>query len=69
MTKHSYPEVWLVEQELQVAKEQGTCTVKPVLNGHSKIDKTKVLMTKQFLVFFRVDVFAVPPCEHINFPF
>ena len=26
------------------------CTVKPVLNGHSKIDKTKILMTNGSLM-------------------
>ena len=28
-----------------IEEEEDTCTVKPVLSGHSKIDKTKVLKT------------------------
>ena len=28
-----------------IEEEENTCTVKPVLNGHSKIDKTKVFKT------------------------
>ena len=28
------------------------CTVKPVLSGHSKIDKTKILMTNGFVCLF-----------------
>ena len=30
---------------LVFASRTFTCAVKPVLNGHSKIDKTKILMT------------------------
>ena len=33
-----------------VGKSQTSITVKPVLSGHSKIDKTKVLMTNGSLM-------------------
>ena len=33
-----------------------TCTVKPVLSGHSKIDKTKILLTNGS--FMKVDSIA-----------
>ena len=30
--------------------KQNSCTVKPVLSGHSKIDKKKILMTNDSLI-------------------
>ena len=37
-----------------------TCIVKPVLNGHSKIDKTKIFMTNGSLM----QVESIAECSH-----